>query len=69
MKKRISTTLSIGAFSGMSISDFYYACRKCNVEVIKCNSIGGFFVKRYHVTIEGRAIDIATVSEIIKNIG
>lgn len=67
MKKRISTTLKIGALSGLSIQDFYYVCRRFNVEVISCNKISGFFVKTYHVTVEGQEMDIAKVAMILEN--
>jgi hypothetical protein len=67
MKKRISTTFSIGAFSGITINDLYSVCRRYNVEVISCNKIGGLLVKTYHVTLEGRDLDIAKVAGVFRS--
>jgi hypothetical protein len=67
MKKRISTTLTIGALSGVTINDLYSVCRRYNVEVISCNKIGGLIVKTYHVTLEGRDLDIAKVASVFRS--
>jgi hypothetical protein len=66
MKKRISTTLTIGAFSGVTIEDLYTVCRRYDVEVINCNKLGGLLVKSYHVTLEGRDLDIAKVATVFR---
>jgi hypothetical protein len=60
--KTISTVLNVGALSGRSVDDFYRICRRYNVEVLSCTKIGGFLVKKYHVTIRGNAQDIVLVS-------
>lgn len=64
--KRVSTVLTIGALSGVSVSDFYAVCRRFNVTVISCSKIDGILNKRYAVTIEGSDINISRVASVFR---
>ena len=64
-KITLTTTLNIGALAG-SISEFYSICRMYNVEVVSCNSLGGFLVKSYHVTLKGSQKNIRRVSAALR---
>jgi hypothetical protein len=66
MKTNIKTVLNIGRLSGFGISDFYTLCRKYDVEVVNCKDLGGLFIKSYHVELEGKALDLAKVSEFMR---
>lgn len=60
MIKNVTTVLSLGMFSGVSIHDVRDVCENWNV-TIKAFKQGGFFVKTYTIELEGETLDIAKV--------
>jgi hypothetical protein len=66
VKTRISSTINIGAFSGVTVNDFYSVCSRYDVDVISCNKIGGLLVKTYQVTVEGTPSNLKKVALVFK---